>query len=320
MGCADLRSAHVGASVVECAEGVTSAHVCASVCVAVRAVGFACAHVCASVAVGAVVCAHVGASAYLFGSNYAHVGANVPDVLPVALGHLDDFGADFDELTATLLRRPPAALANRERDLVAGAARVLGAPQSLTAEEQDGCVVIESLARIAANFRHRFPKGGEDLAREVEAEHVALEAGVGNVVREASRTMARDEVLDLTHRPSPGDLKPLLLGGRGRNAGELAREGEADGAGLEVAGGFGELFKGFGDAELFLSEAGPVAEEPLGVFEEGGIPEAQVGSGAVGLEEPTSLLEIETRALGGEVDELFMCLTPFGVFQLHCDC
>ena len=31
----------------------------------------------------------------------AHVGVHVTDVLPVAFGHLDDLGTDFDELTAT---------------------------------------------------------------------------------------------------------------------------------------------------------------------------------------------------------------------------
>jgi len=292
------------------------AHVSASICVVVRVNGVAYAHVCASV----VVSVHVGASAYLRTITGAHVGVHVADVLPIALSHLDDFGADFDELTATLLRRPPAALANRERDLVAGAARVLGAPQSLTAEEQDGCVVIESLARIAANFRHRFPKGGEDLAREVEAEHVALEAGVRDVVGEASRTMARDEVLDLTHRPPPGGFEPFPLGGRCCYASQFTREREADGADLEAASGFGELFEGFGDTKLFLSEAGAIAEEALGVFEEGGVPEAQVGSCAVGSQKPTSLLEIETRTLGGEADELFVRLTPSGAFQLHHDC
>ncbi|HEX5098889.1 MAG TPA: hypothetical protein VFV94_05290 [Polyangiaceae bacterium] len=51
----------------------------------------------------------------------AHVGVHVPDVLRVALRHLDDFGTDFDGLTATLLRGPSAALANGERNLVAGA-------------------------------------------------------------------------------------------------------------------------------------------------------------------------------------------------------
>jgi len=87
--------------------------------------------------------------------------------------------------------------------------------------------------------------------------------------------MAGDEVLDLTHGPPSGRFEPLPLGGRRRDASELAREGEVDGTALEVASGLGELFEGFGDASLF---------------------------------------EIETRALGGESDELFMRLTPCGAF------
>jgi hypothetical protein len=63
------------------------------------------------------------------------VYVHVPDVLPVALGHLEYFGTDFDELTATLLLRPTAGLANRERDLIARAAWVLGALENLTAEQ-----------------------------------------------------------------------------------------------------------------------------------------------------------------------------------------
>ena len=131
LGCADPSSAHVGECVCidvcarVCVSVVVSvvvcAHVCASVCVVMRANWFACAHVCASdcVAVRAVAHARMCAPVYLLGSTRAHVCVHVADVLPVALGHLDDFGTDFDELTATLLRCPAAALANRERDLVA---------------------------------------------------------------------------------------------------------------------------------------------------------------------------------------------------------
>jgi len=41
---------------------------------------------------------------------------HVADLLPVALGHLEDFGTDFDELAATLLLSQAAGLANRECD------------------------------------------------------------------------------------------------------------------------------------------------------------------------------------------------------------
>ena len=87
-----------------------------------------------------------------------------------------------------------------------------------------------------------------------------LKPGSGTSSGRSSRKMTGDEVLDLTYGPSAGGFEPLLLGRRGRDASQLTREGEADGTGLEVASSFGELFEGFGDAELFLSEAGAVAE------------------------------------------------------------
>ena len=72
--------------------------------------------------------------------------------------------------------------------------------------------------------------------------------------------MPADELLDFAHGPPPGGFEPLLFGGRGRDASELASMREADAAGFEVARGFGQLFEGLGDAELFLCETGAVAE------------------------------------------------------------
>lgn len=59
---------------------------------------------------------------------------------------------------------------------------------------------------------------------------------------------------------------------------------KADGTGLKVAGGFGQHFEGFGDAELVLGEAGPVAEKSLGVLVEGREAELHVRSRATGPE------------------------------------
>jgi len=94
---------------------VGSAHVCARGCLVVDA------DVGASLRVGgpAHVCASVG------------IVVHVSDVLSVTLGHREDFGADFDELAATLLRGPTAVLANRERNLVARPAWILGALEDL---------------------------------------------------------------------------------------------------------------------------------------------------------------------------------------------
>jgi hypothetical protein len=149
---------------------------------------------------------------------------------------------------------------------------------------------------------------------------MALELRVRNVVRKVSRPMPTDEVLDLTHGPSSGGPEPLLLGGRRRDASELAREREADGTGLEVAGDFGQLLERFGDAELFLGEPRAVAKESLGIFLKRRVTEAQMRSGAVRSDEPAPFLEIETRPLGGETNELFVCLTPRGVFEFENDC
>jgi len=132
--------------------------------------------------------------------------------------------------------------------------------------------------------------------------------------------MPADELLDLTHGPAAGYSEPLLLGRRGRDASELARVGKADGAGLELVSGFGELFEGFGDAKLFLGEAWAVAKQALGVLVERGVAEAQVGSCAVRSEQPAPFLEVEPRSLGGETDELFIRLTPCGAIELHSDC
>jgi hypothetical protein len=101
---------------------------------------------------------HVGATAGVV------VGVHVPNVLSVALHHLEDFGSDLDELTATLLRSPAAALAHRESDLVARAPGFPIAVEGLPAEQQEGCVFVERLACIPTDFRHRFAEGREDLA------------------------------------------------------------------------------------------------------------------------------------------------------------
>jgi hypothetical protein len=132
--------------------------------------------------------------------------------------------------------------------------------------------------------------------------------------------MPTDEVLDLAHGPSPGCPEPLLLGGRYRDASELAREREADGSGLQVARDFGQLLERFGDAKLFLREPRAIAEQSLGVFLKRRVTEAQMRSGSVRSEQPTPLLEIEPRPLRSESNELFVCLTPRDVFEFQNDC
>ena len=99
---------------------------------------------------------------------FAHVGVHAADVLRVALRHLDDFGTDFDGLAPTFLRGPAAALANGERNLIAGTPRIPRVREGLTAKEQHGFVVVERPARITTDLRHRFAKRREHLSRKLE--------------------------------------------------------------------------------------------------------------------------------------------------------
>jgi hypothetical protein len=273
-------------------------------------------------------CAHVDAREFVVADTYvgttgyfsmdAHVDVDVSDVLAVALRHLDDFRTDVDGLAATLLRCPVAALTNRERYLVARAPRIPRARECLTAEKQDGCLLVDRLARVAAHFRQRFAKGREDLARQLELEHVAFDLRVRNVVGEASRTMSTHQLFDFSDGPPPGGFEPFLFGGRRRDTRELARMREADGTHLQVMGDFGELFERFGDAELVLGETRAVAEKTLRVFVEGRVAEAHVHSRAVGSQQPAPFLEVQSRSLGGETNELFVRLTPRDAFQNDC--
>ena len=104
--------------------------------------------------------AHVCASVRVVSN--AHVCVHMPDVLSVALRHLDDFGTDLDELPASLLRGPATALANRERDLVARAPRVPIPRKGLPTEQQKSCVVVERApprhAESSPSLRDKSPK------------------------------------------------------------------------------------------------------------------------------------------------------------------
>src|SRR3954470_6596226 len=105
-------------------------------------------------------CTHVG----------SHVGARLdagfemPDVLPIAFGHIDYCLRHLDELTAALLLALAAALAHGERHLITRPCFVPRAFEDAATEEQDGRVVIECLARFAPDLRHGFAKACERFA------------------------------------------------------------------------------------------------------------------------------------------------------------
>jgi hypothetical protein len=120
-----------------------------------------CAHVCAVLSrVLLVVCAHVCAELSVLSAKL-----DASDMLAVALGHFDDFGADRNELAATLLHAVAAAFADRERHLIARASSVPRAFKHLTAKEQDGGILVERFAGVAPNHRHGLAKCSERLAR-----------------------------------------------------------------------------------------------------------------------------------------------------------
>jgi hypothetical protein len=64
------------------------------------------------------------------------------------------------------------------------------------------------------------------------------------------------------------------------HARELACRREADATGLELASRFRQRFERFGNAELLLREARPVAEQPLNVLVERAKPQLHVGARA----------------------------------------
>jgi len=68
---------------------------------------------------------------------------NSAEVLRIAPGHLDDLGIDFDELAAPLLPSAAAFLANRQGNLVIGAASFGRTAENLTCHEQQRRIVIE---------------------------------------------------------------------------------------------------------------------------------------------------------------------------------
>jgi hypothetical protein len=81
-------------------------------------------------------------------------------------------------------------------------------------------------------------------------------------------------------------------------------------AALELASRFGQLFERLRNAELFLREPRPVAEEAFRVLVERAVPELCVNRRTESPQQPTPFLEIEARALLGEAHELLVGPLP----------
>src|SRR4051812_7806409 len=234
----------------------------------------------------------------------------MPEVLPIALGHLDHCLRHLDELTAAVLLALPATLAHGERHLITRPGFVPRAFEDAATEEQDGRVIVECFARFARDLGHGFAEARERFAGDLEAEHVTPGARIGDIARAASGTMARHELFHLAHRAPPCRSEPLALRHWHCHARELPHGGEAEGPRLELFGCLGQRFECLSDPELIVREARAVAEEPLGVLVKGAVSELAMGSRAERPQEPAPFLEVEPRALDRESNELFVSAPP----------
>ena len=169
-----------------------------------------------------------------------HAGArsirNRSDVLRVALRHLQNLRAHFDELAAPFLPALSAALANRQRHLVARAPCFSRPSEYEPREREERGIVIERLPRIPPNLRHRFSKRREHLPCHLESQRVPLETRLGDIARQASRALPGDESFDVASSLAASDAEPGLLRARDGDARELAHRGKADSAGPKRLG------------------------------------------------------------------------------------
>ncbi|HEY3497525.1 MAG TPA: hypothetical protein VGK73_22665 [Polyangiaceae bacterium] len=108
--------------------------------------------------------------------------ADRPDVLRIASRHGGDFVVDIHELSAPVLLRGAAALANREGHLVARAPLVAGSSENIPRQEQQRGIVVERLACVPPHLPQRFPEGREHLPRHLEAQNMPLLPWVDRII------------------------------------------------------------------------------------------------------------------------------------------
>ncbi|HEY3500729.1 MAG TPA: hypothetical protein VGK73_38825, partial [Polyangiaceae bacterium] len=138
--------------------------------------------------------------------------ADGPDVLSVASSHGGDFRVDINELPAPVLLCRAAALANRERYLVARTPFVAGSSENVPRQEEQRGIVIESLARFPPHLPERFPERREHFAGHLEPQHMPLRPWVGRIIGPIPRPPSRNQLLDLPHGLSARHLQPVTFG------------------------------------------------------------------------------------------------------------
>jgi hypothetical protein len=105
-------------------------------------------------------------------STFVHTGREQAQVLSIALGHRDDLRADRHELAVRLLRALATARANRERDLVRGAAFISRAAEDVARHQHQRRVFVNRAAAVALQLVHGLPEQAEGLGGDLEAKHM----------------------------------------------------------------------------------------------------------------------------------------------------
>ena len=124
-----------------------------------------------------------------------HLGGS--DALRVAAGHLDDLGADLDELSARLELCSPAPLAHAEEHLVARASRISWTAEHVACHEQQCRIVVERRARVPTKLGHGLAYRGQRFSVHLESEHVPQGLGASRVPRPIAGSSAGDLPFEL---------------------------------------------------------------------------------------------------------------------------
>ncbi len=139
------------------------------------------------------------------------VGGDGADVLSIAARHLDDGGIDYELLSPALLPAAVAFAADGNRHLVAGSTLVRGTSEDVACHEKERSVFIEGCIRFAAELGHGFAEGCEGFSRDLHAQDVTTERGIGSIGRFIAWPVSCDELFDLPECATARGLKPRVL-------------------------------------------------------------------------------------------------------------
>jgi hypothetical protein len=135
----------------------------------------------------------------LLGSTRAHVDViDVPDVLRIALGHLDDFVAHLDELAPAVLPPLPALLANGQRHLITRTP-VVPRPAECQPRQREQGWLARSCAfgvRMAINFAPASKRAHPSACAPQTQVYSRIAARARRVARSASTTIDRSDRVD----------------------------------------------------------------------------------------------------------------------------